>query len=188
MQFTQGMLHDLKSVSRLSSRKNWEYAGKFEMGVNGRYKGITRHTLEKKNQVDVGTPDGSPTYHTHPCTLAGFHATLPSNSDFDLYIKGYPFLLTNLLCDRDGFYEIHLTDPHAMPLPHRVHDMMTTLRAEPFLCKRRVNDDGMEFYETTSDEWEAFVKDDLHARLHDLFSISATYRSFTDPKSSLRSS
>ena len=56
MQFSKGMLHDLKSVSRLSSRKNWEYAGKFEMGVNGRYKGITRHTSEKENQVDVGAP------------------------------------------------------------------------------------------------------------------------------------
>jgi len=55
---------------------------------------------------------------------------------------------------------------------------MMTLRSEPFLMNHRVNDDGMEFYETTQEEWSRFVEDDLHARLYDLFGISVTYRDY----------
>ena len=181
MQLTPGMIQDLQSVARLSSRNNWEYAGKLDVRPKGSklvYKGITHHTSKKKNMVERVALEGPVGYHTHPCTLEGFHATLPSDADLSVYIKGYPHLWTNLLCDRDGFYEIKLTDPDALPIPHRVHTTMMTLRSEPFLMNHRVNDDGMEFYETTPEEWEAFVKDDLHARLYDLFGISVTYRDY----------
>tara|TARA_Y100000389_G_scaffold143768_1_gene142079 strand:+ start:653 stop:1201 length:549 start_codon:yes stop_codon:yes gene_type:complete len=182
------MIQDLKSVARLSSRNNWEYAGKLDVGPDLVYKGITHHTSKKKNLVERVALEGPVGYHTHPCTLEGFHATLPSDADLSVYIHGYPTLWTNLLCDRDGFYEIKLTDRYALPVPHRVHATMLTLRSEPFLMKHRVSDDGVEFYETTQEEWSRFVEDDLHTRLYDLFGISVTYNSFMDPKSSLRSS
>lgn len=182
MQFTSGMLHDLKSVAQLSSRRNWEYAGKLDVQrKRGKfvYKGITYHTSKRDDGVDSDVIklawDGPLTYHTHPCSLEGFHASLPSDKDFKTYIKGHPYLWTNLICDRDGFYVIKLTDPKALPLPLAVQGMMTDIRMDPFLWSRRVNDDGKEYFKTDIDEWKEFINHDLHPRLMDNFGISVEY-------------
>jgi hypothetical protein len=182
MQFSKGMLHDLKSVSLLSSRKDWEYAGKLDIQQKkGKlvYKGITYHTSERNDGVDADVIkvawDGPLTYHTHPCPMEGFHTSLPSDADFKTYIMGHPRLWTNLVCDRDGFYVVRLTDPTALPLPHVVQDTLTDMRTEPFLWTRRVNHDGREYFKTNPEEWKEFVNHDMHPRLMDRFGISLEY-------------
>lgn len=89
MQFTSGMLHDLKSVARLSSRRDWEYAGKLDIQQKkGKlvYKGITYHTSERNDGVDADVIkvawDGPLTYHTHPAPWKGF--TRPSRATLTL--------------------------------------------------------------------------------------------------------
>lgn len=185
MNFTSGMIQDLKSVSQLSCRNNWEYAGKLNIRPKGPklvYRGITHHTSKKKDAIDPDVLrvawDGPVTYHTHPCTLDGYHTSLPSDADFKAYIKGFPHLWTNIVCDRDGFYVVRLTDIEALPVPHRVQEIMGDIRTEPFLWARRVNHEGAEYFETHPEEWTEFVNDDLHPRLLDLFGISVSYHDY----------
>jgi hypothetical protein len=181
MNFTSGMIQDLKSVSQLSCRNNWEYAGKLDVRPKGNkliYKGITYQTSKKKGVVERAALDGPVTYHTHPCTLKGFHATLPSDSDFNAYIKGFPHLWMNIICDRDGFYVIQLTDMEAMPLPKAVEETMADLRLDPFLWVRRVSHEGAEYFRTDLDEWTEFVNDDFHPRMMDQFGISVSYQGY----------
>jgi len=181
MNLTHGMIQDLKSVTQLSSRNNWEYAGKLDIRPKGNkmvYRGITRQTSKRRDTVERAILQGPVTYHTHPCTLEGFHATLPSDADFRVFIKGFPHLWTNIICDRDGFYVIQLTDPEALPLPKAVEETMEDLRLDPFLWVRRTSHDGSEYYQTNLNEWVDFVNDDFHPRLMDRFGISVSYQGF----------
>ena len=181
MKLTPGMIQDLKSVARLSSRNNWEYAGKLDVRPKGSklvYRGITRQTSKCKDTVEGAVLQGPVTYHTHPCTLEGFHTTLPSDADFRVFIKGFPHLWTNIICDRDGFYMVQLTDPEALPLPKAVEDTMADLRLDPFLWVRRVSHEGSEYYHTNLEEWVEFVHDDFHPRMMDQFGISVSYQGY----------
>ena len=187
MELTPRMIKDLKAVSDMSSRKGWEYAGKLDLKLKGKkvyYGGITRHTSKKKDHISSDVLkrawDGSITYHTHPCNIDDglFYSTLPSNADLRAFIKGFPYLWTNLILDRNGFYIIQLTDIESLPLPNSVETSMDLLRVEPYLWSRRINHEGFEYFHTTFEEWSGYINKELHPQMLDTFGIDVTYHGY----------
>jgi len=195
VQLTQKVSRDLKFVNGLSSRNRWEYAGRLKYDKNFNYMGLTFVTSKKRSSVDgllLQIECGAPiTYHTHPGVLEfntegatwDIFTTLPSASDFDLYIKSFPTTQVNIICDVHGYYVIDIIEAskmHTLPLPEQVKLEMNTVRYEDFLYRRGFSEDRLEYFYTSLPEWKAFINNELSPRMTELFGISINYYGYED--------
>jgi len=163
MQLTPGMIHDLRAVSEMSTRKGWEYAGKLDIGYRGDkmvYRGITYTTSKNRMSVHVEDCD----FHTHP-GIPGNYVTLPSNEDFR---SGR----MHILCDNLGYYIIKVYNNNVS------RNVMEGVRRDPFLRKRQVNDRGMEYFSSTLPEWKNFINHELSPYLLSLHGVDLSYHGY----------
>jgi len=137
VKLSRRVVQDLKEVSKLSSVKQWEYAGNVKYMGDGLFSKPSKVTSEKRNCVDIDDITkvwySEISYHTHPgigynedvtCQSTPIFATLPSNSDFEAYIKGFPEMQVNIICDSHGYYVIDILQSSydfALPLPASVN-------------------------------------------------------------------
>ena len=196
LHISKTVVKDLKSVNRLSSRKGWEYGGKVKYDKCMNYKGLTYATSKERRRVDSSVlqsewSDAPIAYHTHPFFLkvvpdeAGpdIFTTLPSNADFESFIKGFPDMQINIICDTRGYYVIDIFESvknGTLPVPQGVFSLMTEIRYEEFLLKRAFGEDGCEYFSTNLPEWKTFINGELHARLYHLYGISMRYYGYDD--------
>ena len=178
----------LKDISYLSSIRRWEYAGGIE------YKGFTfSHptfvTSKKRDRVNMKC-ETEITYHTHPGygttddidECVQIFATLPSSNDFEVYIKGFPWLQSNILCDAHGYYVIDIipaAQNYTLPLPEAVNEYMRQLRSEPCMSTA-FSDEGFEYFETTLQSWKRCINSKVREDLLKLFGISIRYYGYAD--------
>jgi len=176
MYLTPGMIHDLKSVSDLSTRKGWEYAGKLDITrKKGKlvYRGITYATSKQRGCVHHELVrkmwDGPVTYHTHP-GIGGNHATLPSDEDFGWCSNDR----VSIICDQLGYYVIRVqTD-------QKLNDVMRGVRRDPFLRERQINRGGFEYFATTLPEWKNFIDHELSPLLLSLHGVDLSYHGYDE--------
>lgn len=196
LQITKIVVRDLKSVSKLSSKNRWEYGGKVKYDKRMNYKGLTRVTSKERARIDssVLEPEWSNApvaYHTHPSLLKvipdevgpTIFTTLPSNADFESFIKGFPDIQVNIICDARGYYVIDILDAVCMstvPLPESVYSLMKEVRYEDFLLKRIFGEDSCEYFSTNLREWKCFINEDLHPRLNELYGVSIKFYGYDD--------
>ena len=133
LQITKIVVKDLKSVSKLSSKNRWEYGGKVKYDKRMNYKGLTYVTSKERARLDASVlgaewSNAPIAYHTHPSLLqvipdevgSTIFTTLPSNADFESFIKGFPDIQVNIICDARGYYVIDIFDAVRMgtvPVP-----------------------------------------------------------------------
>tara|TARA_B110000444_G_scaffold60176_1_gene55994 strand:+ start:20934 stop:21614 length:681 start_codon:yes stop_codon:yes gene_type:complete len=190
VKLSRRVVHDLKEISKLSSVKQWEFAGdiKYE---NSKFSKPTRVTSKKRSQVDskelVRVWNSEISYHTHTgigyndenvCENTPIFTTLPSNSDFVSYIKGFPQMQVNIICDAHGYYVIDIFDAaysRASPLPEAVFEYMRHLRSIPFMRICVFSDDTAEYFQTTIKNWKKIINEEVHSEMKELFGISITY-------------
>lgn len=190
------VVDDLKSVSDLSTKRKWEYAGYVDISFeNNKYKFnetvfVTSRDRRQVNleKVKLVWPSLF-TFHTHPsitkpmCEKGQIFTTLPSDADFEAFIKGYPEMQTNIICDAHGYYVIDIIrsmDKNKLPTPHMVSYEMEEIRKRPFLKKCVFSEEGGEYHQTTLKEWKHFVNYQLHYRLNGKFGISIRYYGYND--------
>ena len=193
------LIKDLRGVSKLSSKNRWEYGGKvdFKMGNDQFvYKGLTYATSKERRRIDssvlkdewVNAPIA---YHTHPSVLKEIpeeskytiFTTLPSAADFEAFIKGFPDMQVNIICDAHGYYVIDIFDSikkKKLPLPHQVDLLMHEVRYEDFLLKRGFGEENCEYFQTELLEWKVYVNDTLCPRLQELFGLSIRFYGYGD--------
>jgi len=109
--------------------------------------------------------------------------TLPSAADFEAYIKGFPDMQVNIICDAHGYYVIDIIDSikkKRLPLPHQVDIIMREVRYEDFLLKRSFGEERCEYFHTELLEWKVYVNDVLCPRLRALFGISIRFYGYED--------
>ena len=190
MKLSRKVVHDLKEISKLSSVKQWEFAGdvKYE---NSKFSKPTRITSKKRNQVDSKEIErawySEISYHTHPgigyndesvCENTAVFTTLPSNADFESYIKGFPQMQVNIICDSHGYYVIDILNAaydRASPLPEAVFEYMRKLRSTPFMRICVFSDDTVEYFQTTIKNWKRIINEEVHSEMMELFGISIQY-------------
>ena len=180
----------LKRVSRLSYIKQWEYAGKIEADTIFCVTSKKRNTVEFKEIGEVWYSKIG--FHTHPGlgideggtkddTL--IFTTLPSSPDFEAFIKGFPEMQANIVCDAHGYYVIDImksVEYNALPLPEAVNRYMRKMRHRPFMRKHRFSEDGFEYYQTTLKTWKRYIKAEVHRDLMYQFGISMLYYGYND--------
>ena len=146
IKLSREVVHDLKEVSKLSSVKQWEFAGNIEY-KNFKFSKPTIVTSKKRNRVEGPEIDkvwySEMSFHTHPgighhdgtvCQNTPVFATLPSNADFDAYIKGFPEMQVNIICDSHGYYVITIltsASTRATTVPEAVPAYMGTVSRKP---------------------------------------------------------
>ena len=190
VKLSRKVVHGLKEISKLSSVKQWEFAGdvKYE---NSKFSKPTRVTSKKRNQVDSKEIErawySEISYHTHPgigyneesvCENTPVFTTLPSNADFESYIKGFPQMQVNIICDSHGYYVIDILNAaydRASPLPEAVFEYMRKLRSTPFMRICVFSDDTVEYFQTTIKNWKRIINEEVHSEMMELFGISIQY-------------
>lgn len=190
IKLSREVVHNLKKVSRLSYINQWEYAGKIN------YKGFKfsdpiyvtskkRNTVESKDISDVWYSEIG--FHTHTglgvtnesiTENTAIYTTLPSNADFEAYIKGFPSMQCNIICDAHGYYIIDMiksADLKVLPLPEAVYEYMRKLRSTPFMRICVFSDDTVEYFQTTIKNWKRIINEEVHSEMMELFGISIQY-------------
>ena len=117
------------------------------------------------------------------CENTPIFATLPSNADFEAYIKGFPEMQVNIICDSHGYYVINILKSVYMrttPLPMAVHDYMRKLRSTPFMRICVFSDDGVEYFQTTVKNWKREINEKVDPEMMKLFGISIRYYGYDD--------
>ena len=109
--------------------------------------------------------------------------TLPSNADFEAYIKGFPKMQVNLICESHGYYVIDILESSynmAAPLPESVYEYMRKLRSQPFMRIGAFSDDGIEYFATTLKNWKTYINEQVNKDMMKLFGISIRYYGYSD--------
>ena len=195
MKLSHEVVHNLKEISKISSVKRWEYAGGIEYD-NFKFSTPTRITSKKRNTVDTCEIEqvwySEISYHTHPGV--GYHeecigektpiyTTLPSNSDFEVYIKGFPKMQVNIICDSHGYYIVDVLKSvynRTTPLPEAVYEYMRKLRSRPFMRICAFSEDGVEYFHTTLQNWKRYMNEEVNPEMIDLFGVSIQYYGYDD--------
>lgn len=196
IQISKSVVKDLKSVSRLSSKNRWEYGGKVKYDKCMNYKGLTYVTSKERARVDASVlesewSDAPVAYHTHPSLLQvipdevgpTIFTTLPSDADFESFIKGFPDIQVNIICDARGYYVIDIFDAicvGTVPVPEGVFSFMKEIRYEDFLLNRGFGEEKCEYFSTDLREWKQFINEELHTRLNELYGISIHFYGYDD--------
>lgn len=196
LHITKIVVRDLKSVSKLSSKNRWEYGGKVKYDKHMNYKGLTYVTSKERARVDASVlesewSDAPVAYHTHPSLLQvipdevgpTIFTTLPSDADFESFIKGFPDIQVNIICDARGYYVIDIFDAvrvGTVPVPEAVYSLMREVRYEDFLLKRSFGEDSCEYFSTGLREWKWFINEELNGRLNELYGISIHFYGYDD--------
>jgi hypothetical protein len=195
IKLSRRVVHDLKEVSKLSSVKQWEYAGNIKY-KNFKFSKPSVVTSKKRNCVEGPEIErvwySEMSFHTHPgighhdgtaCENTPIFATLPSNADFEAYIKGFPEMQVNIICDSHGYYMIDIlksVDHNTLPLPEAVNNYMLRLRRTPFMRINVFSDDGLEYFHTTLKNWKRQINSDVHRDMLHQFGISIRYYGYDD--------
>ena len=196
LHISRSVVKDLKSVSKMSSRNRWEYGGKVKYDKCMNYKGLTYATSKERARVDSSVlekewGDAPIAYHTHPSLLKEIpdevgptiFTTLPSDADFESFIKGFPEMQVNIICDARGYYIIDIFDAvkkGTVPVPEGVFSLMKEVRYEDFLLKRSFGEERCEYFSTDLREWKLFINEDLHPRLNELYGVSIKFYGYDD--------
>ena len=196
LHISRSVVKDLKSVSKMSSRNRWEYGGKVKYDRCMNYKGLTYATSKERARVDSSVlekewGDAPIAYHTHPSLLKeipdevgpAIFTTLPSDADFESFIKGFPEMQVNIICDARGYYIIDIFDAvkkGTVPVPEGVFSLMKEVRYEDFLLKRSFGEERCEYFSTDLREWKLFINEDLHPRLNELYGVSIKFYGYDD--------
>lgn len=196
LHITKIVVRDLKYVSKMSSKNRWEYGGKVKYDRCMNYKGLTYVTSKERARVDssvldVEWSDAPIAYHTHPSLLkeipdevgSTIFTTLPSDADLESFIKCFPNLQVNIICDARGYYVIDIFDAVKMgtvPVPESVFSLMREVRYEDFLYKRGFGEDKCEYFSTDLYEWKWFINEYLHTRLNELYGVSIKFYGYDD--------
>jgi len=195
MKLSHEVVHNLKEISKVSSVKRWEYAGGIEY-TNFKFSTPTRVTSKKRNRVETREIErvwySEISYHTHPgigyhegciCENTPIYTTLPSNADFEAYIKGFPKMQVNIICDSHGYYIIDVLKSvynRTTPLPETVYEYMRKLRSRPFMRICAFSEDGVEYFHTTLQNWKRYMNEEVNPEMIDLFGISIQYYGYDD--------
>jgi len=195
IKLSREVVHDLKEVSKLSSIKQWEFAGNIKY-KEFKFSKATRMTSKKRNRVDSPEIErvwySEISYHTHPGH--GHHeknthentpvyTTLPSNADFEAFIKGFPEMQVNIICDSNGYYVIDILKSayiRASPLPESVYEYMRNLRGTPFMRICVFADENVEYFHTTLKNWKREINGTVNKEMAELFGISIRYYGYED--------
>jgi hypothetical protein len=188
IKLSRRVVHDLKEVSKLSSVKQWEYAGNIKY-KNFKFSKPSVVTSKKRNCVEGPEIErvwySELSFHTHPgighhdgtvCENTPIFATLPSNADFEAFIKGFPEMQVNIICDSHGYYVINILKSVYMrttPLPMAVH-------STPFMRICVFSDDGVEYFQTTVKNWKREINEKVDPEMMKLFGISIHYYGYED--------
>jgi len=111
------------------------------------------------------------------------YTTLPSNADFEVYIKGFPKMQVNIICDSHGYYIVDVLKSvynRTTPLPEAVYEYMRKLRSRPFMRIGAFSEDGVEYFHTTLQNWKRYMNEDVNPEMIDLFGISIQYYGYDD--------
>ncbi|AFC35078.1 hypothetical protein OtV6_170c [Ostreococcus tauri virus RT-2011] len=180
----------LKKVSRLSYINQWEYAGKIDNGKVSYVTSKCRSSVKSKEIEQIWYSEMG--FHTHPglgedhkviTENTPIYTTLPSNSDFEAYIKGFPEMQCNIICDAHGYYVIDIlksVDHNTLPLPEAVNNYMLRLRRTPFMRINVFSDDGLEYFHTTLKNWKRHINSEVHRDMLHQFGISIRYYGYDD--------
>ena len=195
MKLSHEVVHNLKEISKISSVKRWEYAGGIEYD-NFKFSTPTRITSKKRNTVDTREIEqvwySEISYHTHPgvgyheeciCEKTPIYTTLPSNADFEVYIKGFPKMQVNIICDSHGYYIVDVLKSvynRTTPLPEAVYEYMRKLRSRPFMRICAFSEDGVEYFHTTLQNWKRYMNEEVNPEMIDLFGVSIQYYGYDD--------
>ena len=195
IKLSREVIHNLKEISKLSSVKQWEFAGNIEY-KNFNFSRPTLVTSKKRNRVESPEIErvwySEISYHTHPGI--GWHGesvsqdtpiftTLPSNADFEAYIKGFPKMQVNIICDARGYYVINILKSayiRASPLPNAVQEYMRKMRSTPFMRICAFSDDGVEYFQTTIKNWKREINEGVNEDMMKLFGISIKYYGYDE--------
>tara|TARA_B110000305_G_scaffold224864_1_gene270834 strand:+ start:562 stop:1212 length:651 start_codon:yes stop_codon:yes gene_type:complete len=195
IKLSREVIHNLKEISKLSSVKQWEFAGNIEY-KNFNFSRPTLVTSKKRNRVESPEIErvwySEISYHTHPGI--GWHGesvshdtpvftTLPSNADFEAYIKGFPKMQVNIICDARGYYVINILKSayiRASPLPNAVQEYMRKMRSTPFMRICAFSDDGVEYFQTTIKNWKRQINEGVNEDMMKLFGISIKYYGYDE--------
>jgi hypothetical protein len=196
VKLSRRVVQDLKEVSKLSSVKQWEYAGNVKYMGEGLFSKPSKVTSEKRNCVDTDDITkvwySEISYHTHPgigynedatCQSTPIFTTLPSNADFEAYIKGFPEMQVNIICDSHGYYVIDIIQSaydFALPLPASVNTYMRNLRSTPFMRICAFSDDGLEYFHTTVKNWKRQINENVNKDLMKLYGVSIMYYTYEE--------
>ena len=198
IQLPTRLVKDLRKVSRLSTKQKWEYGGRLLFDDTHTYTGFTQVTSKERARIDSSVlepewySNSTFTYHTHPgifsrpnmgCEKWSIFATLPSNSDLEAYVKGYPEMKINFICDAHGYYIIDVLKAQEMntcALPISITSEMKTIRYEDFLYERGFGEDRCEYFLTTLPHWKMFINQELYPRMMNLYGISIHYYGYED--------
>jgi hypothetical protein len=195
VKISREVIHNLKKVNRLSYINQWEYAGKIEYKkckfsefvyvTSKRRTTIEKDEIEKiwYSQIGFHTHPGLGEYYDNTTDDTQISTTLPSASDFEAYIKGYPYMQSNIICDAHGYYVIDIInsmDRGALPLPEAVNDYMLKLRRTPFMRITAFSEDGCEYFNTTLKHWKRQINSTIRKDLLLNFGISIRYYGYND--------
>ena len=193
------IVKQLKEVSRLSTKNKWEYAGGLSVEFNNNeytFGDLSRTTSKKRTTVSLGEIEGvwptTITYHTHPGVVLNdtkisdrdnIFTTLPSHADFEAFIRGYPDMHTNIICDLHGYYVIDIFESvknKKTPIPLCVSYAMDEFRKRPTMRNRSFSEDGCEYFSTTMYDWRSTINFELNYHLRNKFGISIHYYNYDD--------
>jgi hypothetical protein len=182
-------LSTFKKMSELSKKNQIEYAGFIDL-YNDRNTFVTSHKRNCVVNRDVKKIWPKPfAYHTHTFpelfTIAPGKVltTLPSDEDFMIYIKLYPYMQANCICDSEGFYYVDIVDAATklnLPLPHALSKTMNDFRNMDHLREKKKIVEGVEYFETSIVEWKQIINVELNSHLHDLYGLTIKYYTFDE--------
>jgi len=195
IKLSREVVHDLKEVSKLSSSKQWEFAG------NIKYKNfnlVNQISLHQKNETVLKVPKliefgilKCHFIHTQVLVIMmGLYVRIHQYSQLSPVMrilkhisKGFPEMQVNIICDSHGYYVINILKSaymRASPLPEAVHEYMRKVRSKPFMRICVFSDNGIEYFQTTVKNWKREINEYIDPEMMKLFGVSIRYYGYDD--------
>lgn len=190
----------LKDMNTLSTNTQCEYAGTIDihnLSMN-QFQTNTFVTSDLRNKIlpkDIKKvwPE-TVCYHTHPlprrdevfCATKLFPdsvvTTLPSKADVDIFIKYFPYMQSNIICDSSGFYVIDILDAaenDCIPLPSAINQTFDQFRKDRFINDSTVVCNNSVYHVCALEDWKYYINCKLSIQLLD-DGIHIKYYSYDD--------
>ena len=202
VKLSRSLINQLWIIHRISSKEKIEFAGAVDFKILDTKKQLSFETptcVTSKSRSSVGWQQIQTVwpelivYHTHPKIgkkpKNGITATLPSSEDFNAFIKLFPEMQANIICDAYGYYVIDLIDSSAefkLPLPSAVDAAMYAFRHLDEIEQCAYSGESLEYFKTTPIKWKTNVNTLLNSQLNRQFGISIQYYSYDEEPAVVR--
>jgi hypothetical protein len=192
VRLSRKLVSDFKKIYSESYKKQIEYVGSTRFMVKNTrgYVKFNTPTASTNDSFTKVTPkmnelDSYIMYHTHPVPPGSGDNifTLPSLTDFEVYIGVYPYVQANIILEKNGYYVIDLNETDQLIKPNItefkqfwMNEIFKGGKFNKFVNTYR----NIYFFQTSPASWKKTINTYVNDTLLQRFGISVKYYTYSE--------